>query len=76
MFPSLIAATSRRLGAAHAPNAVGFQVAAAALGQALLPWATGALARARGLGVLGSVLVTLAIALCVVHELLARTKAR
>jgi len=70
IFPSLIAATPARLGAAHAPNAVGFQVAAAAVGQALLPWATGAIARSAGLDVLGLVLVSLAIALCLVHEAL------
>jgi hypothetical protein len=37
----LIAATPARFGAGHAANAVGVQVAAAALGQALLPAALG-----------------------------------
>jgi fucose permease len=73
VFPSLIAATPERLGAAHAPNAVGFQVAAAAVGQALLPWATGAIARSAGLDVLGLVLVALAIGLFLVHEALLGT---
>jgi fucose permease len=41
IFPSLIAATPTRFGAAHADNGVGVQVAAAALGQALLPAAIG-----------------------------------
>lgn len=41
VFPSLIAATPARFGAAHAANGVGVQVAAAALGQSLLPAAVG-----------------------------------
>jgi fucose permease len=41
IFPSLIAATPARFGAAHAANGVGVQVAAAALGQSLLPAAIG-----------------------------------
>jgi fucose permease len=73
IFPSLIAATPARLGAPHAANAVGFQVAAAAIGQAFLPWATGWLARICGLAVLGPVLVVLAVALAAIHELLARS---
>jgi fucose permease len=73
VFPSLMAATPARLGAPHAANAVGFQVAAAALGQAFLPWATGWLAQTRGLDVLGPVLVALTIGLVAVHELLVRT---
>jgi len=73
VFPSIMAATPARLGAPHAANAVGFQVAAAALGQAFLPWATGWLARRFGLDVLGPVLVALAIALAAVHEGLARS---
>lgn len=72
VFPSLIAATPARVGAAHAANAVGFQVSAAALGQALLPWATGGLARGLGLDVLGPVLVALAVLLVLLHEALVR----
>lgn len=73
VFPSLIAATPVRLGASHAANGVGFQIAAAALGQAAIPWTTGVLARRFGLDVLGPVLVALAIGLVVVHEMLARS---
>jgi fucose permease len=75
VFPSLIAATPARLGAAHAANGVGFQIAAAALGQAFLPWATGWLARRHGLDVLGPVLVVLAVGLAVAHEGLVRSAA-
>jgi fucose permease len=72
VFPSLIAATPRRLGAAHAGNAVGFQIAAAGLGQALLPWGVGALARRAGLDLLGPALVVLALVAVAVHEQLLR----
>lgn len=75
IFPSLIAATPRRFGAAHAANAVGFQVAAAALGQALIPWLVGGIAQRSSLEVLGPVLLGLAVALIAMHELLARSSA-
>jgi fucose permease len=75
VFPSLIAATPLRLGARHAANGVGFQVAAAALGQALMPWLVGAAAQRAGLEILGPVLVALAIALVALHEALLRTAA-
>jgi fucose permease len=75
VFPSLIAATPLRLGAAHAANGVGFQVAAAALGQALMPWLVGAAAQRVSLELLGPVLVVLAIALVALHEALLRAAA-
>ncbi len=37
VFPSLIAATPGPVGTAHTTNAIGFQIAAAAAGQSLLP---------------------------------------
>ncbi|RIL06282.1 MAG: MFS transporter [Proteobacteria bacterium] len=73
VFPSLIAATPRRLGAAHAANGVGFQIASAALGQALVPWLVGGAARGAGLAVLGPALLGLSVALALVHEALARS---
>ena len=56
----------------HAANGVGFQVAAAALGQALMPWLVGAAAQRASLEILGPVLVALAIALVALHEALLR----
>ena len=41
IFPSLIATTPERLGTAHTANGVGFQIAAAVLGQSLLPGMSG-----------------------------------
>src|SRR5262249_10203591 len=45
IFPSLIATTPARLGEAHTANGVGLQIAAAVLGQSLLPGLLGVLAR-------------------------------
>jgi fucose permease len=73
VFPSLIAATPWRVGAAHAAHAVGFQIAAAGLGQALAPWGVGALARAHGLEIVAPVLVALALLLVAIHEALVRS---
>jgi fucose permease len=72
IFPSLIAATPARLGSAHAANGVGFQVAAAACGQALIPWAVGGVAQQSSLAILGPLLLGFAIALMAVHEALVR----
>jgi fucose permease len=75
IFPSLIATTPERLGAAHTANGVGFQIAAAALGQALLPALVGVLAGRLGLEVLGPSLLAAAVALFAVHEAIVRTAA-
>jgi fucose permease len=63
VFPSLIATTPARLGAAHTGNAVGFQIAAAILGQSLLPAFAGALAGRFGLEVIGPALFVAAVIL-------------
>jgi fucose permease len=63
IFPTLIATTPGRVGPAHAANAVGVQIAAAALGQSLLPAALGLLAGALGLEVVGPSLALAAAAL-------------
>jgi len=73
IYPSLIATTRGRVGEAHAANAVGFQVAAAALGQSLLPALLGLLAARRGLEVVGPALLALALGLFGTHERLARS---
>jgi fucose permease len=70
IFPSLIATTPRRLGAAHTANAVGFQVAAAALGQSLLPALVGMLAARAGLEVVPLALASLSLLLLGIHRLL------
>ncbi len=52
IFPTLISITPARFGAAHAANAIGFQIAAAGLGVALLPGLAGVLAGRIGLEVI------------------------
>jgi fucose permease len=68
VFPLLIAGTPERVGAAHGPNAVGIQVAAACLGTAALPAAAGVLARALGIEAISVSLVTTALAAFALHE--------
>jgi hypothetical protein len=68
IFPSLIATTPARLGEAHGANAVGFEVAAAALGQALLPGLIGLLAGWLGAGIVAPALLATAITLLSLHR--------
>lgn len=49
VFPSLISTTPARVGRSHTPNAVGFQVAAAAVGAASLPALVGVVSEATSL---------------------------
>jgi fucose permease len=70
VFPSLIAATPARLGAAHTANAVGFQIAAAMLGAALLPGLVGVLAGRFGLESIGAALTAAALLLVALYEAL------
>jgi fucose permease len=73
VFPTLMATTPERLAAAHTANAVGFQVAAAAVGQSLLPALVGTLADGLGLETLPIALLAGASLLAAVHERLDRT---
>jgi len=63
IFPALIAATPARMQAEHTPNAVGFQVAGAAVGQAVLPGVVGVVAQAFGLEVVPGAIVVVAVLL-------------
>jgi fucose permease len=63
VFPLLIASTPERFGPAHGANVVGFQIAAAAVGQSSLPALVGIAAAAHGLEVVGPILVAGAFAL-------------
>ena len=67
IFPSLIAATPARLGPAHTANGVGFQVAAAVLGQSLLPALIGLMARKAGLEIVGPALLVSTLVLAGLH---------
>ena len=72
MFPSLISLTPARMGPAHAANTIGFQIAAAMLGGALLVGAFGLIADRFGLETLGPFLLVIAVLLTVVFEILER----
>jgi fucose permease len=71
IFPSLIATTPARFGARHAPNVVGLSVAAAAIGQALLPAVLGVGAASLGLEIVPRGLLAAALLLLVVSRGLA-----
>ena len=73
IFPLLIAETPRRLGELHTPNAVGLQVAAAVLGGAVIPGATGALAARVGLEVVPLCIAMAGLCVFVLHEYLVRS---
>jgi fucose permease len=70
IFPSLIATTPARLGEAHTAKGVGLQIAAAVLGQSLLPGLLGVLARRLGLEIVGPGLLTATLLLFVLYEAL------
>jgi fucose permease len=70
IFPSLIATTPERLGDVHTASGVGLQVAAAVLGQSLLPALVGVLARHLGLEIVGPALCIAAAVLLALYELL------
>ena len=68
IFASLISLTPRRVGQAHANSAIGFQVAAAALGGASLTGAAGVLADTFGLEWIGGAIVVAAVFLLLFYE--------
>lgn len=70
IFPSLIATTPRRLGAGHTANGIGFQIAAAVLGQSLLPGLVGVLAGKFTLEIVGLALLIAALLLLALYEAL------
>ena len=72
IFPTLVATTPLRLGAAHTPNAVGIQIAASGLGLSVVPALVGVIADATGVGTIALLFVGLAILLLVVYDALER----
>lgn len=72
MFPSLIAQTPARMGAAHTANTVGFQMTAAVLGGAGLVGGFGLIANRVGLEALGPYVLVVAVLLTVLFEVLER----
>ncbi len=76
IFPSLIASTPDRIPRNHLANAVGFQIAAAVLGQSLLPALVGVLAQRWGLEVVAPALLAAAVLLYSLHEGMTATQAK
>jgi fucose permease len=70
MYPTLMARTPARVGDAVAQHAVGFQVSAATLGSTLVPALVGVIVARTGLGAVGIVAVSAAVALLLAHEAL------
>ena len=68
MFATLISLTPRRVGEAHAANAIGIQVGVVGLGGAGLPFLAGILSRSFGLEVIGVILFIGAVLLLLVNE--------
>jgi fucose permease len=72
VFPLVTSTTPERVGAEHAANAIGFQVAAAALGASLLPALAGVLAENVGLVIIAPFLLVTSAVLFLLHEVIAR----
>jgi fucose permease len=69
LFPVLTSGTSERIGADHASNALGFQMAFARLGLASVPALCGVLADAWHVSVIAPFMVAVAVVMFVMHEL-------
>ena len=67
VFPTLVSVTPARLGRGRSTKAMGYQLAAANLGAAGVPWALGIVAESQGVASLAPGLFVAAIALTVVH---------
>jgi fucose permease len=76
IFPTLIAITPDRLGVERARSAIGYQVAAAALGGALLPSLAGVLAARWSLEVVGPLLVVATGVMIALHAAAQRMAVR
>ncbi len=72
VFPTSVSRIPSLVGTAHSPNAIGVEMAGAALGGALLPGAIGYLAEAFGLAIIPACLVVIALLQFMVHEALTR----
>jgi fucose permease len=75
VFPMLVSLTPARIGRSRATATVGYQLAAANLGAAALPWLFGVIAERRGLGTLAPSLLITAVALALLHVATERVNA-
>jgi fucose permease len=72
IFPVMIGLSPARFGGQNAANAIGFQVAAAYLGSALIPALVGVAAYALGLEVIGLLVFVFSVLAFALHEVLVR----
>jgi fucose permease len=72
VFPSLMSDTPRRVSTSHVDNTVGFQVAAASFGAAVLSSLAGVLAEKVTLETIGPFLLLCSLALFILHEVTIR----
>ena len=75
IYPTLVSLTPRRVGHGRAPRAIGYQVAAAVVGFALVPAGFGIVAEGSGLELLGPVLLAGVGAVAVLHRVAAGLEA-
>lgn len=75
VFPTLVSLTPARLGRELSTKAMGYQLAAANLGAAGVPWLLGLVAEAQGVGALAPGLFLAAVALTVVYVVGDRVRA-
>lgn len=74
VFPLLVTNTQERLGPRLAPHAIGFQIAAASLGIALVPALAGVLAQNVGVETIAPFLVVIAVVIIALYEFSLRLK--
>jgi fucose permease len=70
IFPCLMTRTPQRVGKIAAAHAIGFQVGAAMIGAAAFPSLAGAIAQNFGLHYVAGALLTMAVVLLLLHEVL------
>jgi fucose permease len=75
IFPVLMLITADVLGAEYAPWAVGYQIAAAGMGAAVIPGVVGALVGSRGIVIAGPVIAVTAFLLLVAGSVVLRAAA-
>jgi fucose permease len=72
VFPTMVALTPAWVGKERAETVIGFQIAAASAGTALMPWMAGRIVSGAGLEALGPYLVALAVAMAALNWLIDR----
>ena len=76
IFPTLVSLTPARIGLLRSTSSIGYQLAAANIGAALIPWLLGILAEGRGLEAIGTGIFAATLMLAVIHVSSARGSRR